>query len=521
MTQYILAIDQGTTGSTVLLIDHEGRLAGKAYSEFTQHYPQPGWVEHDANEIWRITEALIEQITRPLTAGAVVAVGITNQRETTVVWDRQTGEPIHRAIVWQCRRTADRCNELREAGHAELFRNKTGLVLDAYFSGTKIAWILDQVEGARARAEKGELAFGTIDSWLIWKLTGGAAHVTDYTNASRTLLYNIFERKWDDTLLETLRVPAQVLPEVRPSSGKLATTRILGQPVPISGVAGDQQSALFGQLCHAPGQIKNTYGTGCFMLMPTAGETLSQSGLLTTLAVSAEGQPTYALEGSVFIAGAAIQWLRDELGLIKDAPESEPIAAALEDSQGVYLVPAFTGLGAPYWDMDARGAIVGLTRGSGRAQIVRAALESIAYQSRDLAEAFASDAGAALDVLRVDGGACANNFLMQFQADIGRPPRDHRDDRPRRRPARRPRCRLLERRQRTEPGPPDRPHLRTTDVGRPARRAVRGLAQGGLARALAGSCSFQQTGCDAPLRALSLPQIPQIGLTQCPPGQSA
>ncbi len=418
MSQYILAIDQGTTGSTLLLIDREGTLAGKAYSEFTQHFPQPGWVEHDANEIWQVTSQLVSQITQPLDPGDIAAVGITNQRETTVVWDRKSGEPIHNAIVWQCRRTADACNRLLTDGHGETFRERTGLVLDAYFSGTKVAWLLDNVPGARARAERGELAFGTIDSWLIWKLSGGRAHVTDYTNASRTLIYNIFERRWDESLCDILKIPTSMLPEVHPSSGRLATTTINGAEAPISGVAGDQQAALFGQVCWEPGQIKNTYGTGCFMLMPTEGQLLSKNGLLTTLAVDATGQPTYSLEGSVFIAGAAIQWLRDQLDLVQDAAESEPVAAALEDTKGVYLVPAFTGLGAPYWDMNARGAIVGLTRGAGRAEIVRAALESIAYQTRDLAEAFAADAGASLDVLRVDGGASANNFLMQFQADI-------------------------------------------------------------------------------------------------------
>lgn len=420
---YVLSIDQGTTGTTVLVLDAGARVVGRGYSEFTQHYPQPGWVEHDAEEIWRVTRGCIESALKnaAIGAGQLAGIGITNQRETIVVWDRATGEPIHRAIVWQCRRTAATCAKLKKAGHEARFKKKTGLVLDPYFSGTKLAWILDAVKGARKRAEAGELAAGTIDSWIIWKLTGGAVHATDPTNASRTLLFDIHAKRWDPELAKILRVPLKVLPEVKPSSGLFgpASARVLGAPVPITGVAGDQQAALYGQLCHRPGMAKNTYGTGCFLLMNTGTKApVSRSGLLTTLACGPRGEPVYALEGSVFIAGAAIQWLRDELRVIERAAESETAALAVPDTGGVYLVPAFVGLGAPYWDADARGAMLGLTRGSNRNHLIRAALEAMAYQTRDLVEAMQKDSGLKLKELRVDGGATANGFLMQFQADV-------------------------------------------------------------------------------------------------------
>ena len=419
---HVVAIDQGTTGTTVLVLDQRGRVAGRAYSEFTQHYPKPGWVEHDAQEIWAVTERVLKQACRK--AGVrpreLAAIGITNQRETTVVWDRRTGKPIARAIVWQDRRTAERCAQLRPRA-AELVRRKTGLVLDPYFSGTKIAWLLEHVRGAADRAARGELCFGTIDSWLVWKLTAGAAHVTDPTNASRTLLFDINVRAWDDELCGVIGVPKSLLPEVRPSSGVFGhtTADVLGVPVPIAGIAGDQQAALFGQGCVVPGQAKNTYGTGCFLLMNTGDRPVaSNRGLLTTVACDAQGRPAYALEGSVFIAGAAIQWLRDGLGLLRKAAESEKLARSVDSTLGTYLVPAFVGLGAPYWDPDARGTIVGLTRGVTRAHLVRAALESLAYQTRDVVDAMAADAGAPLKELAVDGGAAANDFLMQFQADL-------------------------------------------------------------------------------------------------------
>ena len=420
---HVMAIDQGTTGSTVLVFDRRGRIAGRAYSEFCQHYPKPGWVEHDAEEIWRVSLKVARQALRRsgIKAGALAALGITNQRETTVVWDRRTGAPVHRAIVWQDRRTADTCARLKEEGHEPAVRAKTGLVLDPYFSATKVAWILDQVRGARARAAHGDLIFGTIDSWLIWKLTGGRVHATDPTNASRTLLYNIHARGWDTDLLRLFAVPMAMLPEVRPSSGVIAETEaaLLGAPVPIAGVAGDQQAALFGQGCFQPGMVKNTYGTGCFVLMQTGGEAVaSERGLVTTIACGPGGSPSYALEGSVFIAGAAIQWLRDGLKILRSATESEKLARTVDSTLGVYLVPAFVGLGAPYWDPDARGAVLGLTRGVTRAHLVRAALESLAYQTRDVVETMAGEAGRPISILRVDGGAAANNFLMQFQADI-------------------------------------------------------------------------------------------------------
>jgi glycerol kinase len=428
MGDYVLAIDQGTTGTTVLVIDKEGSVKGRAYSEFTQHYPKPGWVEHDAEEIWRVTLGVIGKALDDagIKASDVAAVGITNQRETTVVWDRETGTPVHNAIVWQCRRTAETCDDLKAKGLSDKVREKTGLVIDAYFSGTKIKWLLDNVEGARERAKAGDLCFGTIDTWLIYKLTGGASHVTDYTNASRTMIFNIEKRDWDDELLEILDIPRAMLPEARKSSGDFGTTDcdVLGKGVPVAGVAGDQQAALFGQGCFDPGMIKNTYGTGCFCLIFIGDKSLrSNAGLVTTIACGPDGGPGYALEGSIFIAGAAVQWLRDELKIISDAAETEALAQSVEDTGGVYLVPAFVGLGAPYWDPHARGAILGLTRGAGRAHIVRAALEAIAYQTRDMVDAMKQDlaqsgTGFSLKELRVDGGACRNDFLMQFQADV-------------------------------------------------------------------------------------------------------
>jgi glycerol kinase len=419
----VVAVDQGTTGSTVLVFDRQGRVVGRAYSEFRQHYPRPGWVEHDPEEIWRVTLRVLRQACRRARVRArdVVALGITNQRETTVLWDRQTGKPIERAIVWQDRRTAPACEEMRSRGLEDVFRRKTGLVLDPYFSGTKLRWLLENVPGAAERARRGELAFGTIDAWLVWKLTGGAVHATDPTNASRTLLYDIHAGAWDAELCGLLEVPASLLPEVRPSSGELATTEraVLGAPVPIAGIAGDQQSALFGQGCVERGMAKNTYGTGCFLLLNTGAEAVtSRHGLLTTIACDAHGGRAYALEGSVFIAGAAVQWLRDGLGLVRRAVESERLAKSVDSTLGVYLVPAFVGLGAPHWDADARGALLGLTRGVTRAHVVRAALESLAYQTRDVVDAMAADAGEPLRALRVDGGAAANGFLMQFQADV-------------------------------------------------------------------------------------------------------
>lgn len=424
MRSCVLTIDQGTTGTTVLLLDHDGRCVGRAYSEFRQIYPKPGWVEHDPEEIWEVTCRVIERAL--LDAGAasdqIAAIGITNQRETTLLWDRSSGRPVHNAIVWQCRRTSPICRQLRDQGREDWFRERTGLVLDAYFSGTKLQWLLDNVSEARGRAERGELLFGTIDTWLIWKLSGGRAHVTDYTNASRTLLYNIYDKHWDADILALLSIPAEVLPEVKPSCGVCAHTVSappLGAEIPIAGIAGDQQAALFGQGAWEPGMAKNTYGTGCFLLMYTGDKAVrSTQGLLTTLACSETGGPAYALEGSIFTTGAAVQWLRDELGLLKQAAESEAIARSVPDNHGVYVVPAFVGLGAPYWDMEARGAILGLTRGANRAHIVRATLESIAYQTRDVGEVMSSDSGIPIKELRVDGGASANDFLMQFQADI-------------------------------------------------------------------------------------------------------
>ena len=420
---YILSIDQGTTGSTVLLIDAGGEITAHGYREFTQHYPRPGWVEHDPVEIWEVTHQIIADLMNAQgVADEIVAIGVTNQRETTVVWERGTGHPIHPAIVWQCRRTSGVCADLKERGLGDRVRAKTGLVLDPYFSATKIAWMLDHVDGARERAERGELAFGTIDAWLLWHLTGGEVHATDYTNASRTMLFNIDTLAWDDELLAVFNVPKSVLPDVRASGavfGKTKNTAPLPDGIPIAGIAGDQHAALFGQLCTQTGMAKNTYGTGCFLMLNTGGQRIhSKSGLLTTLACGLDEKPVYALEGSVFIAGAAVQWLRDGLQIIDSAAETETIAASVSDSGGVFVVPAFTGLGAPYWDADAQGAILGLTRGTTRAHIVRATLESIAFQTAEVVTAMGADAGIELDRLRVDGGAVANNFLMQFQADV-------------------------------------------------------------------------------------------------------
>jgi glycerol kinase len=420
---FVVAVDQGTTGSTALVFDRRGKVVARAYSEFTQHYPRPGWVEHDPEEIWQVTLRVLRQACRRAgaTGRTIQALGITNQRETTVLWDRRTGRPVHRAIVWQDRRTAPLCEELRQRGAEPLVRRKSGLVLDPYFSGTKLRWLLEHVPRAAERARQGELCFGTIDSWLLWRFTEGRVHATEPTNASRTLLYDIHARAWDPELCNLLEVPAAVLPEVRPSSGELGRTsaRLLGAEVPIAGIAGDQQAALFGQSCVEPGMVKNTYGTGCFLLLYTGERAVTSGhGLLNTVACDARGGPAYALEGSIFIAGAAIQWLRDGLGLIKKAAESERLAKRVDSTLGVYLVPAFVGLGAPYWDPDARGALVGLTRGVTRAHVVRAALESLAFQTRDVVDAMAADAGESLRALRVDGGAAANNFLMQFQADL-------------------------------------------------------------------------------------------------------
>jgi glycerol kinase len=421
--EYIMAIDQGTTGSRVFIFNDKGDVVGSAYKEFTQIYPKPGWVEHNPLEIYKsVQETMLDACVRSeVELTSIFAIGITNQRETTVLWDRKTGEPIHNAVVWQCRRTADICDDLKQKGYEDLFKKKTGLVLDAYFSGTKVKWILDNVTGARERAKRGEILFGTIDTWLMYRLSGGKVHATDYTNASRTLMFNIEEKKWDEEILDILDVPKQILPEVKDSAGNFGNTTAslpMGREVPITGVAGDQQSALFGQGCTVPGTAKNTYGTGCFLLSVTDGLVHSHNGLLTTIACSDTGKPVYALEGSVFIAGAVVQWLRDELGIIKNAAETDEIARRVDDTNGVYLIPAFVGLGAPYWDMHARGGILGITRGANRSHIVRAALEAIAYQARDLVEVINEESGEKLSMLMVDGGAAGNDFLMQFQADI-------------------------------------------------------------------------------------------------------
>ncbi|MDE0581503.1 glycerol kinase GlpK [Planococcus sp. A6] len=421
---YIMAIDQGTTSSRAVLFNHKGEIVGTGQQEFEQFFPKPGWVEHDANEIWTSVLACMAGALRKadVEASQVAGIGITNQRETAVVWDRNTGKPIYKAIVWQSRQTADICGELKAQGHEELFRKKTGLLIDAYFSGTKVKWILDNVEGAREKAENGDLMFGTIDTWLVYKLSGGAAHITDYSNASRTLMYNIYDLEWDQELLDILTVPKSMLPEVRQSSEVYANTinyHFFGHEVPIAGIAGDQQAALFGQACFEKGMAKNTYGTGCFMLMNTGEEgVVSEHGLLTTLAWGIDGKVEYALEGSIFVAGSAIQWLRDGLKILDTSPESEQYATSVESTDGVYMVPAFVGLGTPYWDTDARGAIFGLTRGTTRAHLIRATLESLAYQTKDVVNVMIEDAGIELKTLRVDGGAVANDFLVQFQSDI-------------------------------------------------------------------------------------------------------
>lgn len=423
MDKYIMALDLGTTSCRCIIFDKNGRICSAAQKEFTQYFPQPGWVEHDAEEIWATQTGLMYEAMSKIdiTINEIAGIGITNQRETTVLWDKETGRPVHKAIVWQCRRTAGYCDELKNLGMAEFFRSKTGLVLDAYFSATKLRWLLDNASGARERAEKGELLFGTVDSWIIWKLTGGKVHVTDYSNASRTMLFNIHTLKWDEEILRVLKIPQQILPEVKPSSHVYGYTdsKLFGREVPIAGAGGDQQCALFGQTCFERGEVKNTYGTGGFMLMNTGTAPVnSHNGLVTTIAWGVDDKVEYALEGSIFVAGAAVQWLRDELGLIRDAAESEVLAKSVPDANGCYVVPAFVGLGAPYWDQYARGAIVGLTRGVNRNHIVRATLESIAYQVNDVLTAMQEDSGMPITSLRVDGGACDNDFLMQFQADI-------------------------------------------------------------------------------------------------------
>lgn len=423
MDKYIMALDLGTTSCRCIIFDKNGRICSAAQKEFTQYFPQPGWVEHDAEEIWATQTGLMYEAMSKIdiTINEIAGIGITNQRETTVLWDKETGRPVHKAIVWQCRRTAGYCDELKKLGMAEFFRSKTGLVLDAYFSATKLRWLLDNVIGARERAEKGKLLFGTVDSWIIWKLTGGKVHVTDYSNASRTMLFNIHTLKWDEEILRVLKIPQQILPEVKPSSHVYGYTdsKLFGREVPIAGAGGDQQCALFGQTCFERGEVKNTYGTGGFMLMNTGTAPVnSHNGLVTTIAWGVDNKVEYALEGSIFVAGAAVQWLRDELGLIRDAAESEVLAKSVPDANGCYVVPAFVGLGAPYWDQYARGAIVGLTRGVNRNHIVRATLESIAYQVNDVLMAMQEDSGMPITSLRVDGGACDNDFLMQFQADI-------------------------------------------------------------------------------------------------------
>ena len=421
--KYIMSLDQGTTSSRCILFDKAGNICASVQKEFRQIYPQPGWVEHDANEIWDTTLEVSRAAMAKLgvEADSIAAIGITNQRETTVIWDKETGEPIANAIVWQCRRTSDIIDDLVKRGYAETIRYKTGLEPDAYFSGSKIKWLLDNVPGARKRANAGKLLFGTIDTWLIWKLTGGRVHVTDHTNASRTMLYNIRELCWDKELLELLDVPECILPEVKPSSHVYGSTEfeLYGGEIPIAGAAGDQQCALFGQCCFAPGQMKNTYGTGCFLLMNTGSEIVeSKNGLVTTIAVGYEDHVEYALEGSIFVAGAAVQWLRDELSVISDAAESQQYAEKVPDTAGGYVVPAFTGLGAPYWNQHARGVVVGITRGFSRAHLIRATLESLAYQTYDIARAMERDSGIHIAELKVDGGACANDFLMQFQSDL-------------------------------------------------------------------------------------------------------
>ncbi|EDL53200.1 MULTISPECIES: glycerol kinase GlpK [Vibrio] len=419
----VVALDQGTTSSRAIIFDHDANTISAAQREFTQIYPKPGWVEHDPMEIWATQRSSLTEVLAQsdIANEEVAAIGITNQRETTIVWEKETGHPVYNAIVWQCRRTADFCEKLKADGHEDYIRDTTGLVVDAYFSGSKIAWILDNVEGARERAEKGELLFGTVDTWLIWKLTHGKSHVTDVSNASRSMLFNIHTLKWDEKLLDIFNIPKSMLPEVKSSSEVYGYAHIGGgtEDIPISGIAGDQQAALFGQQCFKKGMVKNTYGTGCFLLMNTGDKPIaSKHGLLTTIGYKVGNEITYALEGSVFMGGATIQWLRDELGLIQDAQDTQYFAEKVDDSNGVYLVPAFVGLGAPYWDPHARGTLTGLTRGTNRNHIIRAALESIAYQSRDVLLAMEEDSGIKLSQIRVDGGAVANDFLMQFQSDI-------------------------------------------------------------------------------------------------------
>ena len=423
MAKYVMALDAGTTSNRCILFNEKGEMCSVAQKEFTQYFPHPGWVEHDANEIWSTQLGVAVEAMSKIgaTAEDIAAIGITNQRETTIVWDKNTGEPVYHAIVWQCRRTSEYCDTLKEKGLTETFRQKTGLVIDAYFSGTKLKWILDNVEGVRERAENGELLFGTVETWLIWRLTKGKVHVTDYSNASRTLMFNINTLEWDDEILAELNIPKCMLPEAKPSScvyGE-ADPSFLGGPIPIGGAAGDQQAALFGQTCFRPGEAKNTYGTGCFMLMNTGDKPVfSKNGLVTTIAWGLDGKVKYALEGSIFVAGAAVQWLRDEMRLIDSSPDSEYMASKVEDTNGCYVVPAFTGLGAPHWDQYARGTIVGITRGVNKYHIIRATLESLAYQTNDVLQAMKADSGIELAALKVDGGASANNFLMQTQADI-------------------------------------------------------------------------------------------------------
>lgn len=423
MGKYILSLDQGTTSSRCIIYDKKGNMLSVAQKEFTQIYPQDGWVEHDAMEIWSTQMGVAQEALLKIgcTYRDIEAIGITNQRETTVVWDKDTGIPVYNAIVWQCRRTAGYCDTLIEEGHGETIRRKTGLLIDAYFSGTKLKWILDNVEGAREKAEKGQLLFGTIETWLIWKMTEGKVHVTDYSNASRTMMFNINTLEWDKDILQLLDIPEIMLPQPKPSSCIYGETSpvIFGGPITIAGAAGDQQAALFGQTCFEPGEGKNTYGTGCFLLMNT-GETpvFSKNGLVTTIAWGLDGKVNYALEGSVFVCGAAIQWLRDEIDILEKSSDSEAMATSVQDSCGLYVVPAFVGLGAPYWDPYARGAVLGITRGANKNHLVRATLESLAYQTNDLIQAMTDDLGSCLVSLKVDGGACANNFLMQFQADV-------------------------------------------------------------------------------------------------------
>ncbi|MGE8079473.1 glycerol kinase GlpK [Peribacillus loiseleuriae] len=424
MEKFILSLDQGTTSSRAMLLNKKGEIIHIAQQEFKQYFPKPGWVEHDANEIWGSVLAVIASVLSEsgVKPEQIAGIGITNQRETTVVWDKATGKLVYHAIVWQSRQTSDICDELKAQGHDDLFREKTGLLIDAYFSGTKVKWILDHVEGAREKAVEGKLLFGTIDTWLIWKLSGGKAHVTDYTNASRTLMFNIYDLKWDDELLEILTVPKSMLPEVKSSSEVYANTlddHFFGQEIPIAGVAGDQQAALFGQACFDQGMAKNTYGTGCFMLMNTGEKAVrSENGLLTTIAWGLNGKINYALEGSIFVAGSAIQWLRDGLRMLKHAQDSESYAIRVESTDGVYVVPAFVGLGTPYWDSDVRGAVFGITRGTSKEHFIRATLESLAYQTKDVLDAMKEDSGIELKTLRVDGGVVKNNFLLEFQSDL-------------------------------------------------------------------------------------------------------